>query len=185
VASRITFVCHGSTAATRRTAFPLDEPLEPSAASAAVALAETLHRPAGGQVLTSPAHRCRQTADLLGFPAAVDHGLADWNLGSWAGRTLDELSTEAPDQVQAWITDPGFAPTGGESLTGVLRRVGRWLDDGSERPSRVIAITHPAVVRSAIVHTLAAPAESFWRIDVSPLSVVEVRGQPGRWSLHT
>lgn len=192
MASRVTFIGHGSTSATRRTAFPLDEPLESAATAATAVLAERLHRPASGQAhrpageqaLTGPARRCRQTAELLGLVATVDPGLADWNLGDWAGRTLDELAAEAPDAVQSWITDPGFAPPGGEPLTSVIERVGRWLEAAAERPSRVIAVTHPAVIRSAIVHTLQAPADSFWRIDVAPLAVVEVRGHPGRWSLH-
>jgi broad specificity phosphatase PhoE len=185
VASRVTFVCHGSTAATRGTAFSLDEPLEPAAAAAAAALAGQLRLPAGGQARTSPALRCRQTAEQLGLPATVDAGLADWDLGTWAGRTLDELSAEAPGLVQVWLTDPGFAPPGGEPLRRVLERVAGWLEAADDRPSRVIAVTHPAVVRSAIMHTLRAPDDSFWRVDVPPLAVVEIRGRPGRWSLRT
>jgi broad specificity phosphatase PhoE len=180
----MTFICHGSTIATRKTAFPRDEPLEPVAVEATAALAQRLPRPAGGQALTSPALRCRQTAELLDLSATVDSELADWNLGAWAGRTLAEISAEAPDQVEAWITDPSVEPPGGEPLTSLIERVGRWLDAADDRPSRVLAITHPAVIRSAIVHTLQTPADSFWRIDVSPLAVVEVRGRPGRWSLH-
>jgi broad specificity phosphatase PhoE len=184
VTARTTFICHGPTSATRSTAFPQDEPLEPAASAAVTALAERVRLPPGGQTLTSPTLRCRQTAELLGLPALVDSGLSDWNLGSWAGRTLAELAEQAPDAVRAWITDPSAAPPGGEPLTSVLERVGRWLDAAESRPARVIAITHSAVVRAAIVHTLQAPADSFWRIDVSPLAVVEVRGRPGRWSLH-
>jgi broad specificity phosphatase PhoE len=184
VATRITLICHGSTVATRKTAFPRDEPLEPVAVEATIALRQRLPRPADEQTLTSPTLRCRQTAELLGLPADVDDELTDWDLGTWAGRTLTELSAEAPTDVQAWITDPTADPHGGEPLTGLIERVGRWLDAAGSRRSRVLAITHPAVIRSAIVHTLSAPADSFWRIDVSPLAVVELRGRPGRWSLH-
>jgi broad specificity phosphatase PhoE len=185
VATRITLICHGSTIATRRTAFPQDEPLEAVAEAATAALAQRLPRPTGGQALTSPALRCRQTAELLELSVEVDPGLADWDLGAWAGRTLTDLSTQAPADVQAWITDPGARPHGGEALRSLIERVGSWLDAAEERRPRVLAVTHPAVIRSAIVHTLQAPADSFWRIDVSPLGVVEVRGRPGRWSLHT
>lgn len=181
----MTFICHGSTIATRKAAFPLDEPLESSALAAAATLSARLQRPAGGQALTGPSLRCRQTAELLELSATVDVGLADWNLGSWAGQTLAELSAEAPDEIQAWITDPSAQPPGGEPLTSLIERVGRWLDMAEPRPSRILAVTHPAVIRSAIVHTLQTPADSFWRINVSPLTVVEVRGRPGRWSLHT
>jgi broad specificity phosphatase PhoE len=192
VTTRLTFVCHGSTAATRRTAFPQDEPLEPNAVTAATELAERLKLPPDRQLLTGPTLRCRQTAELLGPPATVDIGLIDWDLGSWAGRTLDELAVQAADDLRAWISDPAARPHGGEPLTGLIGRIGRWLDEpvneALERPPRaakLVVVTHPAVIRSAIVHTLRAPADSFWRIDVAPLSVVEVRGRPGTWSLHT
>jgi broad specificity phosphatase PhoE len=183
VAARVTIVCHGSTAATRSTAFPVDEPLEPAAEAAAARLADRLRLPPGGQALTGPALRCRQTAQQLRLAATVEPELADWDLGTWAGRTLDDLSAESPADVQAWIGDPGFTPPGGEPLRAMLHRVGRWLD-ATDRPARVIAVTHSAVIRAAIMHTLRTPDDSFWRIDVSPLAVVELRGRPGRWSLH-
>jgi broad specificity phosphatase PhoE len=181
VSTRLTFVCHGSTVATRKTAFPLDEPLEPHAFEAAAGLAQRLALPAGRTVLTGPTRRCQQTAQLLGPAIRIDDGLADWDLGAWAGRTLDELAAAAPNDVRTWITDPTARPHGGEPLTGLIERVGRWMDG---QTSRLVAVTHPAVIRSAIVHTLRAPADSFWRIDIAPLSVVEVRGRAGTWSLH-
>jgi broad specificity phosphatase PhoE len=126
----------------------------------------------------------------------VDAGLADWNLGAWAGRSLAELASDNPDGVRAWTSDPDFAGHGGETLTEVIERVGGWLDQPSTeanpsanqtptgRPDRLIAVTHPAVIRSAVVHALQAPPHSFWRIDVAPLAVVELRGAAGRWSLY-
>jgi broad specificity phosphatase PhoE len=195
----VLLICHGSTPATRRTAFPLDEPLEPSALEAAAALRDRI--PAGRPALTSPALRCRQTAEALELTATVDAGLADWDLGRWAGRSLDELATEAPNDVHSWTTDPTTAPHGGETLTSLITRIGRWLDDAPEdaadepsteapdgaaggRPNRFLAVTHPAVVRAAVVHALQTAPHSFWRIDVAPLAVVELRGRPGSWSLY-
>ncbi len=201
---RVVLVCHGSTAATRGTAFPLDEGLEPIGRAAAEAIAgrfmtadgersRTGERSGDGErsdarsdVRCGPARRCRETADALGLTAVVDDGLADWDLGHWAGRTLTELAEQHPDQVAAWTTDPDFDGHGGETLTQVIARVGRWLDQpvATPRTGRLIAVTHPAVIRSAVVHALQAPAASFWRIDVAPLAVVELRGGAGRWALY-
>jgi broad specificity phosphatase PhoE len=47
-----------------------------------------------------------------------------------------------------------------------------------------VAITHPAVVRAAIVHALGAPPAAFWRIDVAPLSRTDLSGRDGRWNLR-
>jgi broad specificity phosphatase PhoE len=56
----------------------------------------------------------------------------------------------------------------------MVARVGAWLD--GLPPGRVVAITHAAVIKAAIVHAIRANPESFWRIDVPPLSRVELTG---------
>lgn len=181
---RILLICHASTAATRGTAFALDEPLEPAGLAAATAVAgQYSPEPAA---LTGPALRCRQTAAALGLSAGVDADLTDWDLGRWAGRSLAEVAASDPAAVQAWTSDPGFAAHGGESLNALIGRVGRWLDGDLPvpRPDRFLAVTPAAWLRGAVVHALRAPASAFWRVDVAPLSVVELRGRPGRWSLY-
>ncbi len=49
---------------------------------------------------------------------------------------------------------------------------------------RVLAVTHPSVIRAAIVRVLEAPPETFWRIDVTPFSIADLRGNKGRWTLR-
>jgi broad specificity phosphatase PhoE len=44
-------------------------------------------------------------------------------------------------------------------------------------------ITHAAVIRAAIVHAIEATPQSFWRIDVAPLSCTRLSGTNGRWNL--
>nr|BFE80044.1 hypothetical protein GCM10020093_026450 [Planobispora longispora] len=56
-----------------------------------------------------------------------------------------------------------------------------WLSAAG--PGRTVAVTHPAVVRAAVVHALGAPARSFWRVDVAPLARVSLTGRGGRWRL--
>jgi len=177
---RLTLICHAATAATRAAAFPLDEPIdEPGAAAAAAAKLQTADR-----VWTSPALRARQTASALGLEAAVEPLLRDADCGRWAGRRLAALQGEEPDAVAAWLSDPSAAPHGGESVLDVLRRVGAWLDGLTAARSRAIAVTHPAVVRAAIAHVLGAPPPSFWRIDVEPLSLTDLRRGPRHWTLR-
>jgi broad specificity phosphatase PhoE len=159
----------------------VDEGLEEFARGRLGALRGRL--PTGHTAVTGAALRCRQTAEALGLTANVEAALADWDLGSWAGKSLDDLAVNHPIDVHTWMSDPDAAPHGGESLNTVLRRVGDWLDDPDpERPTRLLAVTHPAVIRAAVVHALQAEARSFWRIDVPPLTVAEVRGKPGRWA---
>jgi broad specificity phosphatase PhoE len=216
VTIRVLLICHGSTAATRRSAFPLDEPLDASAVTDAVALRERLaadrswgRRAATGAVADGGAAlRCRQTAEALGLTLKPVAELDDWNLGRWAGLTLDDVVEAEPDAVHGWLADPDAAPHDGESLTALLTRAGTWLDgigtpgtgttaaatgleglDGlepgaAEGTTRVVVVTHAAVIRAILVHALKAPPATFWRIDVPPLSTAELSGILGRWSLR-
>ena len=175
-------VRHAPTATTRAFALPADEPLDERGRSAAATLAPGL--PSGYDVLSSPARRCLETVECAGLATAtVDPALAECDFGSWAGRTLDELVATDADAVHAWMTEPGAAPHGGESLTVFAARVARWLDEQAEQHGSAVAITHAGVVKAAVVHALGAPIEAFWRIDVAPLSQTELHAHDGRWTL--
>jgi len=178
--TRLTLICHGATAATRAGAFPADEPLEERASARAAALRPMIRR--GGRAWTSPALRARQTAAALGLDAAEEPALRDADPGRWAGRRLEEVQAEEPDAVIAWLADPEAAPHGGETLSALLGRAGAWLDARAGDGGPGIAVTHAAVIRAAILHALAAPASSFWRLDIAPLSVVELSHDGRRWA---
>jgi len=75
----------------------------------------------------SPARAAVETAAALGLAATVDPGLADWHLGEWRGRALDEIAAAHPAELAAWLAAPDAAPHGGESLTALLARVAGWL----------------------------------------------------------
>ena len=67
----------------------------------------------------------------------------------------------------------------------VCERVAAWLDALPSDAGRVLAVVEQAVARAAVVHALGAPRQAFWRIDVLPLSTVELTGRNGRWNLRT
>jgi broad specificity phosphatase PhoE len=179
---RLTLICHAATSATRAAAFPLDEPIE----TASVARAETLGHGLGriDRAWTSPALRARQTASALGLAAEVVPALRDCDYGSWSGRTFADLERTQPTDLALWLSGVDAAPHGGESVSALVARVAAWLDEiGAER-GRVVAVTHPSVIRAAIIHVVAAPLSSFWRIDVAPLSISRFSRHAGRWTVR-
>jgi len=91
---------------------------------------------------------------------------------------------EAAD-LAAWRDDPASTPHGGESIADLLDRVSGWLESMTANPSRTVAVTHPAVVRAAILLALAAPPKSFWRIDIGPLSRTDMHFRRGAWTLRS
>ncbi|MFG2293361.1 histidine phosphatase family protein [Streptomyces sp. NPDC048603] len=102
--------------------------------------------------------------------------------GEWAGRTLDEVAAEDPGAVRSWLTDPAYAPPGGESVLDLVGRAGRWLDGLAPGTHRITAAQ--SFVRAAVVHALGLPAAAFWRLDAKPRTLTELSGRAGRWNLR-
>ncbi|GII00057.1 histidine phosphatase family protein [Planobispora takensis] len=177
--ARLLLVCHASTRATVRAAFPADEPLD----EAGLRRAARTRVPGGAVTVCAAERRCVQTAEALGLriESAPDPLLAEYDYGRWRGLTLGEVEAAEPEALAAWLTDPAAAPHGGETVVGLLGRVSAWL--ATRGPGRTVAITHSSVIRAAIVHALGAPALSFWRVDVAPLARVTLTGRGGRWRL--
>lgn len=174
-------VRHAATSATRSASFPLDEEIDDRARSAAASLRRALPRRCA--VLTSPARRCVQTAHAAGLAADVDPALAECDFGCWGGRRLADVDAEDPAGARAWMLDPEAVPHGGESLAAFAARVAAWLDRQAQLDGTAAAITHGGVVKAAIVRALGAPLPVFWRVDVAPLSVTELRAHDGHWTL--
>jgi len=179
--ARLVFICHASTDAVRRSAFPADEPLDGTGKREALGLAGSV--PHADRIWSSPELRARQTAQVLGLNAAVEPALRDCDYGSWSGQSFDEVSAREPDAVAIWLRDPAAAPHGGESLLAFMQRVATWLSGELIQHRRSIVITHAAVIRATLVHAIAATPQSFWRIDVAPLSCTQLSGNEGRWNL--
>jgi broad specificity phosphatase PhoE len=178
---RLLLVRHASTRATRAVAFPVDEPLDEHGRQAAARLAGAI--PRGCETVSSPALRCRETAEAAGLSARVDGAVTECDFGRWAGVTLRQIDAEDPDGARAWMLDPGAAPHGGESLRDFAARIGRWLESETQPAGAAAVITHGGVVKAAVINALGAPIEAFWRIDAAPLSVTELHCHDARWTL--
>lgn len=178
---RLLLVRHAATAATRAASFPVDEPLDGDGWTAAARLASAL--PRHFETLSSPAVRCRETAQAAGLDARTEPALAECDFGSWSGHTLTDVHTRDPEGVSLWLSDPQAAPHGGETLAAFAARVGRWLDGQLSREGQTVAITHAGVVKAAVVHVLGTPLEAFWRIDATPLAITELHAHDGRWTV--
>jgi broad specificity phosphatase PhoE len=182
VPTRLSLISHAATQAQRHAAFPLDESLDRQEISKINALGWTA--PKAQKVLSAPEHRTQQTAQALGLTANITPELRDCDYGIWGGRELSELQTQDPEGVATWLANPAARPHSGESIANLIDRVGRWL--GLQREDgHTIAVTHPAVIRSAVIHVLNAPVLSFWRIDIAPLSLTDLRFNGRVWTLRS
>jgi broad specificity phosphatase PhoE len=87
-------------------------------------------------------------------------------------------------EIEVWLGQPGAAPHGGESIVDLISRVSGWLESLTANPLRTVAVTHPAVIRAAIVAALDAAPAAFWRIDVAPAGRIVMHFRGGRWTLR-
>src|SRR4029079_14823572 len=139
--ARLTLVSHAMTDAMSAGRFPTDEPLNSVGyrqADPSIELGVT------DSAFCGPEKRTRQTAELLGLQASIDHRLADLDCGRWRG---DVLGGVRPAELAIWLPDPARAPHGGESVVELVNRVRDWMGALTMRHSRLVAVTHPAVVR--------------------------------------
>lgn len=192
---RLSLITHAMTDALHRASFPGDEPVN------AMGLRDLARiEPQPGTVFAGPERRTTETASRLFSDATAHPGLADISYGEWAGRALTDL-TDA--EAASWLTDTAATPPGGESIDDLFARVAGWLtevaaglgDDGgpgghvgrgnTEVRGKCVAVTHPAVVRAVIVLAMGAPALSFWRVDVAPLTRTALHCRGGRWTLRS
>jgi broad specificity phosphatase PhoE len=143
------------------------------------------------QVFSGPEPAAVQTAEALGLAPTVDQALRDRYYGNWNGRSLEDLMTAEAEPVAAWLKSPRTAPPGGESAADFTIRAANWLaalpgrgvaDELRSARQTVVAVVHPAVVRAMVLHVLDAPPESVRRLDVRPLSVVQLSEHAGNWS---
>ena len=75
--------------------------------------------------------------------------------------------------------------TGVNLVTALLERIAGWLDALKREDGRIVAVTHPAVIRAAIVLGIDAKPMSFWRIDIAPLCRVSLQGNASHWTLRS
>ena len=177
---RLTLVSHAMTDAMAAGRFPSDEPLN-GIGRRQVKKSGRLDISRDMRQLAGPEQRARQTAQLLGLHAATEPRLADLDCGGWCGQTLRAVG---PADLETWLTDPARAPHGGESIVDLIQRVAGWLEALTASTSPTVAVTHPAVIRAAILRSLDSPPKSFWRIDVAPASRTVLHFRSGRWTLR-
>jgi broad specificity phosphatase PhoE len=183
MAPRLTLICHATTRALRAATFGGDDPIDDVGRAKAERLAGSLRR--ADQYWTSPALRARETAAAMGLTATVEERLRDCDFGRWTGLKFSQVLVREPRKLASWISNPSTAPHGGESIPQVMERVVAWIREPGRDKIHTVAVTHASVIRAAIVHIIEAQLQSFWRIDVVPLSLTDLRTNGRRWVLRS
>lgn len=182
--ARLLLVRHAPTPATRRHAFPWNEPLDERGRELAAGFVGRL---AADRVVASPALRCIETAAAAGLPTPdLDARWAELDFGEWAGRTLEEVATSDPSALDRWLRDPATPPPAGESLTALAARVTAAMSEVATTREVTVVVTSGGPVKVAVLTALGAPLSSLWHVDVAPCSVTTLHARPdGGWTLRS
>lgn len=178
---RLTLLSHASTQAQRLGRFALDEALDTVSDHQKDAIRM---RCRNFTFLTcAPEARSRETAEIISAMVTVDAELADCDFGRWKGLRLDEVQKAEPDLLQVWISDIDSAPHGGESISHVCKRMSGWLESASQKTGHIVAVTHPFLLRAALLHVLQCPVGIFHSVDIQPLTLIDLSFN-GKWRLQ-
>ena len=139
-----------------------------------------------GRWWSAPEPACAATASALAddpTEVTVLDDLRGPDLSAWAGHPLDEVLATDPAGLATWLTDPGAAPHGGESLAALLTRVGDVLDGTTWPDAGASLSVTPLAARAVAVHALAGPPASVLHLDVAPGAAVRLARTGGTWRL--
>jgi len=167
----VVLVRHGETewsSAGRHTSFT-DLPLTSRGRDDASPMAARLAALEFALVLTSPRRRARETCELAGLAvrAEVDDDLAEWDYGSYEGRTTAEIRQTVP----GWTIFTHGAP-GGESADQVAARADRVITRAAAAGGLVALFSHGHLLRvlGARWAGLSASAGAALALDTATLS---------------
>ena len=99
-------------------------------------------------IYSSPAARCRETAECLGIASFIeDSRLSERDLGVFGGLTVAECQERYSAEFAAIKElDAGFVIPAGESREQHLTRILSWIRDIPESKEEVLAITHGGTI---------------------------------------
>lgn len=123
------------------------------------------------EVLTSPLQRARKTCELAGFgdKAQIEPNLAEWDYGSYEGRTTDDIHRDRP----GWDLFRDGVPDG-ETIDQVAVRAQAVIDRALQADGDVALFAHGHILRilAACWLGLAPDAARFFALGTAGISTL-------------
>ena len=159
-----------------------DPPLDDLGRAQADAVARSLGTV--DRVVTSPLLRTRSTAAAFGFTPEVDPRWIEVSYGEWEERPLRDVPVTT---WHKWMSDPDFAPPGGESITELGQRVRAACDDLAADAAKrdVVVVSHVSPIKAAVAWALDVPDGVAWHLFLAPASITRIGFRGDRKVLQT
>lgn len=159
-----------------------DPGLDPVGVTQAAAVASELGEVE--RVVSSPLQRTRATAAGLGRPVEPDDRWLEMSYGEWEGRPVADVPAAT---WQEWMSDPDFAPPGGESIAALGARVRSACDELlADAASRdIVVVSHVSPIKAAVAWALGVPDSVAWHLYLAPASITRIGVSGSRRVLRT
>jgi len=136
-----------------------DSPLTADGETQATRWGQLLKQFAWDRIIASDTGRAHETAKLinvyLNISLATDSRLREQDWGQWAGKTIAQLKTEIPHELDEQVSSGwAFCPPGGEDRKKVQKRSQKALQEAAAQwpGNNILMVTHEGVIKSLIYH---------------------------------
>jgi len=136
-----------------------DSPLTSDGKIQALRWGQILRQFSWDRILASDIGRAVETAKLINkainISLQTDSRLREQDWGQWTGKTISQLKTDTPRQLDAQVRAGwDFCPPGGEDRRRVLERSRQALLEAAAKwpGDEILVVTHEGVVKSLIYH---------------------------------
>ncbi|NLE98929.1 MAG: histidine phosphatase family protein [Propionibacterium sp.] len=142
-------------------------------------------------VYSSPLRRASETARIVaaphGLPLQLDARLSEINVGSWAGRTAEEVREEFPGQQELYFAGQDYHRSAeGESAAQVGDRAEAAVADiaGAHPTGTVLVVSHGYFAQLLVSRLLGLEGFGNRLAALRNAHWCDVRHEYGRWYLH-
>lgn len=192
---KITFIAHGATINSEEKRLSDNEkypPLSDAGQAEIDKICEWLKKKAikNDKIYASSALRTTQSAQIISkvFKTDVEivDGLHSRKRGIWSGLTFDQIEEKYPQMLEKMHANPcSFCPEGGETVCEFNERISAILKKIVENNlgNRIIIVTHPDVIQSAISGAITLAPENQAKVYISTGSATQISYYDGWASL--
>ena len=156
-------------------------------------LAERMHKARVTSIFASDLERAVETARLVsvacgGVEPTLDRELREVDVGTWSGKSHEEIAELYPDEWAAWSAGLDLRRGGGETYAELAERVERAVlriaASGAHDP--VLVVSHGGAIKSYVARILGVGPEGLRAlagVGNAGLTIIE-RDSQGRVRLH-
>jgi len=127
--------------------------------------------------------RTQQTARIIldsrQITLVTSPDLRELDYGLWEGLSFEEIKSKYADDLSRFMEgDHDFAPPEGESVSQLLERTARFVEqvEGHVKEGIILVVCHGGSLRGLVVQLMGLKEDSFWnfQVDLTSLSIVDV-----------